>query len=57
MSIKELAEYLGHASEAFTLRTYAHLMPCSHHRARLAADALFPPATARKLALAGNVAA
>jgi hypothetical protein len=32
--IKELAEYLGHADPAFTLRVYAHLLPSSHDRAR-----------------------
>jgi integrase len=34
VSIKELAEYLGHADPAFTLRVYAHMLPCSHDRAR-----------------------
>src|SRR6516162_5567592 len=34
VSIKELAEYLGHADPAFTLRVYAHLLPSSHGRAR-----------------------
>ncbi|GGM74266.1 hypothetical protein GCM10012275_51190 [Longimycelium tulufanense] len=43
VTIKELAEYLGHSSEAFTLRTYVHLMPSSHTRARQAANALFSP--------------
>jgi integrase len=38
VSIKELAEYLGHADPAFTLRVYAHLLPCSHQRARQAID-------------------
>lgn len=40
-SIKALAEYLGHADPAFTLRTYTHLMPSSEGRARRAIDALF----------------
>ncbi|MCX4758812.1 tyrosine-type recombinase/integrase [Kitasatospora purpeofusca] len=35
-SIKDLAAYLGHADEAFTLRTYVHLMPKSDERARAA---------------------
>ncbi|GAA2832367.1 tyrosine-type recombinase/integrase [Crossiella cryophila] len=43
VSIKELAAYLGHTSEAFTLKTYVHLMPSSHQRARLAANLMFPP--------------
>jgi hypothetical protein len=34
VSIKELAEYLGHSDPAFTLRVYAHMLPCSHDRAR-----------------------
>jgi integrase len=38
VSIKELAEYLGHADPAFTLRVYAHMMPGSHDRARKAID-------------------
>ncbi|MET8142725.1 site-specific integrase [Sphaerisporangium sp. NPDC005288] len=46
VSIKELAEYLGHADPGFTLRTYAHLMPGSHDRARRAVDdRLFRPRT------------
>ncbi|MFE0152840.1 tyrosine-type recombinase/integrase [Nonomuraea sp. NPDC059007] len=34
VSIKELAEYLGHTDPAFTLRRYAHMLPSSHQRAR-----------------------
>ncbi|MEO3861771.1 site-specific integrase [Acrocarpospora sp. B8E8] len=44
VSIKELAEYLGHADPGFTLRAYAHMMPGSHDRARQAIDdRLFRP--------------
>ncbi|MGI5486034.1 hypothetical protein [Microtetraspora malaysiensis] len=44
VSIKELAEYLGHADPGFTLRVYAHMMPGSHDRARKAIeDRLFHP--------------
>jgi len=32
--VKKLAEYLGHSDPAFTLRVYAHMLPCSHDRAR-----------------------
>ncbi|MBL7259171.1 tyrosine-type recombinase/integrase [Paractinoplanes lichenicola] len=39
-NIKALAEWLGHADPAFTLRVYAHLMPESPKRARRAVDAL-----------------
>ena len=39
VSVKELAEYLGHHDPAFTLRVYSHLMPGSHDRARQMFDA------------------
>ncbi|HVL97901.1 MAG TPA: tyrosine-type recombinase/integrase [Egibacteraceae bacterium] len=39
VSIRALAEYLGHADPGFTLRTYTHLMPSSEDRAREAVDA------------------
>jgi integrase len=42
-SIKELAAFLGHADEAFTLRTYVHLMPDSYDRARAALNTMFKP--------------
>ncbi|WP_245554136.1 tyrosine-type recombinase/integrase [Nocardia takedensis] len=38
VSVKELAEYLGHADAGFTLRVYTHLLPSSHERARQAVD-------------------
>jgi integrase len=38
VSIKALAEYLGHADPGFTLRVYTHLMPASEERARAAVD-------------------
>lgn len=38
-SIKAVSEYLGHASAAFTLATYTHLMPTSEERTRAAVDA------------------
>jgi integrase len=43
VSIKELAAFLGHADEAFTLRTYVHLMPNSYDRARMAVNTMFKP--------------
>ncbi|MDT8913456.1 tyrosine-type recombinase/integrase [Amycolatopsis sp. PS_44_ISF1] len=46
VSIKELAAFLGHSDEGFTLRTYTHLMPSSFERARRAMDALFRVASA-----------
>jgi integrase len=39
-NIKAVAEWLGHADPAFTLRVYAHLMPDSPRRARHTLDAL-----------------
>jgi len=39
VSIRALAEYLGHSDPGFTLRIYAHLMPDSEDRARAVVDA------------------
>ncbi len=41
VSIKELAEYLGHSDPGFALRTYTHLVPSSYERARQAIDSVF----------------
>jgi integrase len=41
MSIRDVAEYLGHSDPAFTLRTYTHLLPSSDRRARRVFDDLF----------------
>jgi integrase len=41
MSIRDVAEYLGHADPAFTLRVYTHLLPSSDRRARRVFDDLF----------------
>ncbi|WP_082403740.1 tyrosine-type recombinase/integrase [Saccharothrix sp. NRRL B-16348] len=41
VSVKELAEYLGHSDPGFTLRTYTHLVPSGHERARLAINEVF----------------
>ncbi|WP_030513622.1 site-specific integrase [Nocardia sp. NRRL WC-3656] len=43
VSIKELADYLGHGDPGFTLRTYTHLVSSSHERARQAVDDIFRP--------------
>lgn len=45
VSIKELAEYLGHRDPAFTLRVYAHMLPCSHDRARAVINERFTRTT------------
>lgn len=41
VSIKALAEHLGHSDPGFTLRVYTHLMPSSEGRSRRAIDGLF----------------
>lgn len=41
VSIRALADYLGHSDPGFTLRVYAHLMPESEDRARAVVDAAF----------------
>jgi hypothetical protein len=41
VSIKELAEYLGHSDPGFTLRTHTHLVPSSYERVRQAIDGVF----------------
>ena len=47
VSIRELAEYLGHSDPGFTLRTYIHMLPDSHERAINAIDGrLFRPRSA-----------
>ncbi|MEX2487680.1 MAG: site-specific integrase, partial [Nitriliruptoraceae bacterium] len=46
VSIRAVAEYLGHHDPGFTLRTYAHLMPASDDRARSAIDAAHSAADA-----------
>ncbi|MGW3961833.1 tyrosine-type recombinase/integrase [Amycolatopsis sp. NPDC005003] len=47
VSIKELAEYLGHHDPGYTLRIYTHLVPSSHRRARAATDKIFKPRRSR----------
>lgn len=44
-SIKALAEWLGHADPAFTMRVYTHLMPSSAERTRRAIDRVLSGAT------------
>lgn len=39
VSVRALADYLGHADPGFTLRVYSHLMPDTEDRARAAIDA------------------
>jgi integrase len=49
VTIKELAEYLGHSDPGFTLRTYTHLLPSSHEQARRAVDSIFKPRQPEKV--------
>ncbi|AHH94894.1 tyrosine-type recombinase/integrase [Kutzneria albida] len=56
VSIKELSVFLGHSSEAFTLKTYVHLMPDSFDKARLAANAMFKPRKPRAVKESGGMA-
>lgn len=39
VSIRTLADYLGHSDPGFTLRTYCHLMPASEEQVRRVVDA------------------
>lgn len=41
VDIRTLADWLGHADPAFTLRVYGHLMPAASDRGRKAIDAFF----------------
>ncbi|MET7769587.1 hypothetical protein [Nocardia sp. NPDC005366] len=41
VSVKELADFLGHEDPGFTLRVYSHLLPSSNERARRAVDDAF----------------
>lgn len=47
VSIRALADYLGHSDPGFTLRTYTHLMPSSEDQARRVVDAALGPPTER----------
>jgi integrase len=38
VSIRALADYLGHSDPGFTLRVYSHLMPTSDEKARAVVD-------------------
>ncbi len=56
VTIKELADYLGHSDPGFTLRTYTHLLPSSHERARRAVDSIFKPHRPEKVVSAPGTA-
>jgi integrase len=43
-NVKAVSEYLGHSDPGLTLRVYAHLMPSSQERTRLAVDAVLASA-------------
>ena len=44
VSVKAVADWLGHASPVVTLTTYAHLMPVDEDRARTVIQAALAPA-------------
>ncbi|PZS15487.1 MAG: hypothetical protein DLM60_17070 [Pseudonocardiales bacterium] len=48
VTIKELADYLGHSDPGFTLRTYTQLLPSSHEQARRAVDTSSSPVGRRR---------
>jgi integrase len=53
VSVKAVADWLGHANPTITLGTYAHLMPADEDVARAVLDAaLAPPADAVRTAAA-----
>ena len=47
VSVKAVADWLGHASPTVTLNTYAHLMPVDEDRARTVLDGAFAAAESR----------
>ena len=47
ISIRALAEYLGHADPGFALRIYSHLMPNAEARDRAVVDAAHSDAVSR----------
>jgi len=56
VSIRALADYLGHSDPGFTLRVYAHLMPESEDRSRAVVDAAFgAPAESQRNEAASTV--
>lgn len=54
VSIRALAEYLGHADPAFTLRVYTHLMPDDDDHARRVLDAALGERVGQAWATAGG---
>jgi integrase len=44
VSVKAVAEWLGHASPVMTLNVYSHLLPVDETRARTAIQAALAPA-------------
>ncbi|MDA3647215.1 site-specific integrase [Saccharopolyspora indica] len=47
VTIRDLADFLGHKDPGFTLRVYAHMMPSAYGRARTAIGRFFRRNTAR----------
>lgn len=55
VSIRALADYLGHHDPGFTLRTYAHVMPVNEERARGAIDRAWSTADGSQVSCAPDV--
>lgn len=49
VSVKAVADWLGHASPVITLTTYSHLMPADEEVARAVLDAALAPSTEDRL--------
>jgi integrase len=54
VSVKGVADWLGHASPVITLSTYAHLMPADQEVARTVLDAALAPGAEDVDAAAGR---
>ena len=56
VSVRAVADYLGHVDPGFTLRVYAHLMPAAEGRARAAMDAVLGSSAGQMRARASHEA-
>lgn len=57
VSVKAVADWLGHANPAITSKTYAHLMPADEEVARAVLDAALAPRCAPDVHQAGGAGA
>jgi site-specific recombinase XerD len=56
VSIKEVAGYLGHHDQGYTIVIYTHLVPSSHKRARAATNRVFKPRSPTQTACSSELA-